>query len=532
MSGNKSTLSEEFQIADELFASQHYAAAIEAYRKLLEKPGNNRVLILEKLAWSCYLDGQYKDALRYFQWYDSLCPLDLSTKTMIGICALESGHLALAKTTFLAIEKNPLTPPEALAGLIRTLLRLGEDCMSFLSRWWETPQITPSLTSHIANDLIEKDPSLAETFLDTALQHFPHDPPLSYAMVICCLKQHKNEKAALFCEDLVAHHKEDFPLATLILARQHILSGQTEKAMSLIQEATTKKWLDKEWHILLAEAWHTVHNTEKSQDHLWQAIQEDPQDSSLWSSYLNALSSSASVKEFLFLCQQAYEKTNNPSFFTIGGAFAFSHHEYVLASEYLQKAYSLSQKKEDLLLLIMALFSSNEDQGETILRLASSLSPESTIPPYAAYCIGKSYLAIGKTETAHAWFWEAIKEHPNDPNLLYGLALVEIDRHHWDEAKTYLLRVQTPFQHPNIAYALGLCYLQTREGDKALSFFLTYCETKQDANTCYDLALLLIRNGYKKEALPLLKKALFFNPSHEEAKAYFRLLTTTKESKQ
>ncbi|MFN4216589.1 MAG: tetratricopeptide repeat protein, partial [Brevinematales bacterium] len=212
------------------------------------------------------------------------------------------------------------------------------------------------------------------------------------------------------------------------------------------------------------------------------------------------------------------------------GSFAFSIGRYPEASQILQKAYSHSQDKETLTLLIMALFSSGEETMETIVHLASSLSPSPDFHPYAAYCIGKTYLSLGERDKAHLWFSNTLSYFPDDPNLLYGLALVKMDLREWEKAKEILLHALTLTDHPTLSYALGLCYLQTRDITRASSLFFSLCKTKKDANFCYEIALLFLKNHLKQEALPFLNQTLEYNPNHQEAMAYLRLLKNHKES--
>lgn len=529
MPSNNTPPSHDVFTADELFSRQQYREAIEAYRKLLERPGENKITLLEKLGWSCYLDNQYKEALRYFQWYDSLSPNEITIKTMIGLCSFETQDFQQAKSILSTVIQDPLAPEEAHATLIRTLIRLGEPFENYLQNWWNTPNITPQLTYSIATDLIETNLSQAEAFLEIALSRFPDDNFLCYGMAICCLKQGNLEKASFFCEKILTSDSEQFPLATLIVALHKIHSHETEKASLLIRQAQEKGWLDSEWHKQLASAWKNI-DEEKAREHLWQAITLQPNDNSLWFAYLDTFSSSKQEKEFLFACKQAYEHTKNPNFLKTAGAFALSLQDYSTAIFFLQKAQEIAPDQETKILLIMALFSS-EKQTDTIITLASSLTPNEEIPPYAAYCIGKTYLSIGETETAFSWFSQALKKYPNDPNLLYGLSLVEMEHHQWERAKDYLGRALSFTNHPNLFYALALCHLQTKDISGALSFFLSACEAKKDAEFCYNIALLLIRNGYKKQAVHLLRKTLEFNPSHTEAHAYLQFLTSTQESK-
>ncbi len=530
MPGNNPFLSPDLVQADELFTNQRYSEAITLYRKLLERPGENKLSILEKLGWSCYLDGQYKEAFRYFQWYDKLSPNELTIQTMMGICAFEMNDFKTAKEILLSTIHDSLAPEEALATLIKTLIRLQEPFESYIQKWWEHATITPSLTYDIANELISMNIPMAEAFLEMALSRFPSDTSLLYGMAICQLKKQDYHKAALFCEDILSHEREKFPLATLIVAISKILAKDTQKAISLIEEANQKGWLDSEWHRQLAAAWKNIQNIKKTREHLWQAIRLQPEDSSLWLSYLDALSSTGEANEFLFACEEAYNHTKDPVFLKIAGSFAFSIGKYPEASQLLQKAYTLFQDKETLTLLIMALFSTGEETIETIASLASSLSPSPDFHPYAAYCIGKTYLSMGERDKAYLWFSNTLSSFPDDPNLLYGLALVEMDRHQWQKAQEILLRALTMADHPTLSYALGLCYLQTKEIAKASSLFLSLCETKKDANFCYEIALLFLKNHYKQEALPFLTQAVTYDPNHQEAMAYLRLLKNHKES--
>ncbi|MFN3660948.1 MAG: tetratricopeptide repeat protein, partial [Brevinematales bacterium] len=153
MPGNNSSLSLDLVRADELFAKQRYSEAIALYRKLLERPGENKLTILEKLGWSCYLDGQYREAFRYFQWYDKLSSNELTIQMMMGICAFEMNDLKTAKDILLSITNDTFAPEEAFATLIKTLIRLQEPFETYLQNWWEHSNITPLLTYEIANEL-------------------------------------------------------------------------------------------------------------------------------------------------------------------------------------------------------------------------------------------------------------------------------------------------------------------------------------------------------------------------------------------
>jgi len=528
MPDNNASPPRELQIADELFATQRYREAIEAYRKLLDTPGHDRLALLEKLGWSCYLEGLYKDALRYFQWYESLSPGELTTQTMIGLCALETGALTEAHKTLSAVVTNPLAGAEAHAAFIKTLIRLHKPYEASLQKWWNTASITPDLTYGIASELMDTNPLQAEAFLETALSRFPEDPLLSYGMAICCLKQGDYARATLFCEDIIAKQPDTFPLATLIVIIHRILTGNLTEANALIQQAQEKNWIDSEWHRQLGEAWKT-RDPEQAKTHLWAAIQSQPSDDALWFTYLDILSHSQEHEEFFFVCTEAYRYTHNPRFLKAAGAFALSWSMYERAQEFLRQAYDLSGEKEILLLLILALFSSSERHAENIVSLASSLSPDPSINPFTAYAIGKSYLIVGDTDQAATWFRQTLSYFPDDANHLYGMALVEIERHNWTEAIQYLQKAKSRIQHPHILYALGLCFLKTGNMDEALPLLLSYGETQQDEKTYFQIGLMLTQEKHHREAIPFFTKVLELNPSHKEAQNFLHLLKTLRE---
>ncbi|URA09068.1 tetratricopeptide repeat protein [Thermospira aquatica] len=514
--------------ADEYFASAQYDKAIELYRELLDLPGINRLLILEKLSWSCYLTGKYKEALRYFSWYDTLEPNQPTIQAMIGICTLELGNLTKAKEILSLFAEDPLSPPEALAALIRTLILLKEPYEHQLQKWWQKPTITAPMTYNIAETLMDTNIIQAEAFLEMALSRFPEDPLLLYGSAICALKHGDTSRAALYCEEVLKYDKEHFPQAVLLSILFRITSGNTDEIDALLDLAKTKGWLDSEWHLQIAEAWKPI-NKEKSLEHLWQAIQLSPKDTHIWFAYLETLQYYDNPKEQIFISQEAYRATQNPIFLKTAGACAITARDYPTAVKLLKEAYNLMPEKEIAFLLMMSLFSLPEDHSEEILEIAQHHTPDNTTPGYAAYVIGKTYLARGENTKAREWFSQGIHNAP-DANLFYGMGLVEVDNQNWEEAKKFLQKALELASHPNILYALALCHLQLEEIDKAIPLFKNYCETLKDADTCYQVALLFIKYHYKDHARPFLELAIQYNPSHSQAQTYLKLLTN-KEKK-
>ncbi len=522
---NRTTL----QQADEYFATNQYDKAIKLYRELLDSPGINRLLILEKLSWSCYLTGKYKEALRYFSWYDTLEPNQPTTRAMIGICSLEVGDLSRAKEILSPLAHDPMSPPEALAALIKTLILLHEPYEHHLQQWWQKPTITAPMTYSIAVTLMDTDIQQAKAFLEMALSRFPDDALLLYGATICSIQQEDLSQAALYCEEVIKHDREHFPQAILLAILFRITSGKTQDLDSLLELAKTKGWLDSEWHIQIADTWKPI-DPEKALEHLWQAVQLSPKESRYWFAYLETLQHHASPKEMMFISEEAYRATKDPIFLKVAGAWALSAQDYPSAAKHLRKAYSLDPQKETAFILAMSLFSLPGDHSDEILSIAQSLTPDTSTSGYAAYVIGKTYLSRGEKTKAREWFAQGIANAP-DANLFYGMGLIEVDNQNWEEAKNLFKKALTHTKHPNIIYALALCHLHLDEIDDALPLLHDYCQALRNADTCYEVALLLIKQHYKEHAPPFLEQAIRYNPDHPGAKTYLQFLQAEKEKK-
>jgi Tfp pilus assembly protein PilF len=154
------------------------------------------------------------------------------------------------------------------------------------------------------------------------------------------------------------------------------------------------------------------------------------------------------------------------------------------------------------------------------------LDPSNAI---AAWRLAVLYDRQGQSQQSETWYTKALKQDPDNPDILADFGYSLYLKQRWPESEQHLTTaLKLSPGNPRIQNNLGLLYSQTdRTSDALAAFQKSGCS---HADACANIGLVATINGDSVTARSMFEKSLAVNPSCETARCGLAALKNTRRA--